>query len=219
MIILSLQAYLTFSLALFLLVPLGRMGRSRRLGVLAGLTIVGMLPLVQGMSLAGYLRGVTDDLACTSMVWLIAAALMRLGFIAAWSRPQLMQLWICFAVLGAVLFPAAMGVGMTDTYGWGFTPRPMLLAAGAVTLIMVLLHNGPGALLLLAATGAFVLDVKPSDNYWDYLLDPFVFLYSLGALVFTGVSWLASRRERIAQSIRTLDGEMDETGQVGRGNA
>ncbi|MEH6388209.1 MAG: hypothetical protein V7772_10070 [Pseudomonas profundi] len=219
MIFLSLQAYLTFSLTLFLILPLGALSRNRRLGVLAGLTVLGMLPLIQGMSLAGYLRGVTDDLACTSMVWLIAGALIRLDFISAWSRPRLMQLWICFAIAGALLFPAAMGVGMIDTYGWGFTPRPMLVGVAAVTLLMVFIRNAPGALLLLAASGAFVLDVKPSDNYWDYLLDPFIFLYSVGALAFTGVSWIASRKVRIARPISAMDGSLGKTDPAGRSNA
>lgn len=206
MIILSVQTYLTFSLALFLLVPLGGLSRSRRLGVLAGLTVLGMLPLVQGMSLSGYLRGVTDDLACTSIVWLIAAALMRLGFIAAWARQQRLQLWACFAVLGAVLFPAAMGVGMIDTYGWGFTPRPMLIAVAGLTLTMVLLRNAAGAFLLLAATAAFMLDVKPSDNYWDYLLDPFIFLYSVGALAVSAIRWVVSRKLQLPESLPAAQG-------------
>ncbi|WP_150303013.1 hypothetical protein [Pseudomonas saliphila] len=216
MIILSLQTYLTFSLVLFLLVPLGPLSTSRRIGVLFGLTVLGMLPLVHGMSPAGYVRGVTDDLACTSMVWLVAAALMRLGFIAPWARPQPLQLWICFAVLGVVLFPAAMGVGMIDTYGWGFTPRPMLIGVAGLTLVMVLLRNAAGAFLLLAATAAFMLDVKPSDNYWDYLLDPFIFLYSLGALAVSGIRWVVSRRPHLPES---LPAAHDELGQSGRTNA
>lgn len=216
MIILSLQTYLTFSLVLFLLVPIRRLSISRRLGVLVGLTVLGMLPLVEGLSLAGYLRGVTDDLACTSMVWLIAAALMRLEFISAWARPQPLQLWICFTVLGAVLFPAAMGVGMIDTYGWGFTPRLMLIGVAGLTLVMVLLRNAAGAFLLLAATAAFMLDVKPSDNYWDYLLDPFIFLYSLGALAVSGVRWVVSRSSHLPES---LPAAHDELGQSGRTNA
>ena len=219
MILLSVQTYLTFSLTLFLLLPLGELSRNRRLGVLAGLTVLGMLPLIGGMSLSGYLRGLTDDLACTTMVGLMAGALMRLGFINAWSRPQITQLWICFAVGGALLFPAAMGVGMIDTYGWGFNPRPLLIAVAVVALLMVFLRNAPGAFLLIAATGAFVLDVKPSDNYWDYLLDPFIFLYSIGALVVTGVSWVASRKVRIRRSVTAIEGSLGESGQAGRSNA
>lgn len=214
MIILNLQTYLTFSLVLFLLVPLGQLSTSRRLGVLVGLTVLGMLPLVQGMSLAGYLRGVTDDVATTSLVWLIAGALMRLGVISTWARPQPLQLWICFAVLGAVLFPAAMGVGMIDTYGWGFTPRPMLIAVAGLTLVMVLLRNAAGAFLLLAATAAFMLDVKPSDNYWDYLLDPFIFLYSLGALTLSGVRWVVSRRPHLPESLPAAHAELGQSGRT-----
>lgn len=219
MIVLGLQSYLTFSLALFLIAPLGQLGHWRRLGVLAGLTVLGALPLVHGMSLAGYLRGLTDDLACTSVIWLIAGALMRLGYIAAWPRSQLNQLWVCFAGLGVILFPAAMGVGMVDTYGWGFSPRPMLLAMGGLTLLMILLRNGPGTLLLLAATAAFMLDIKPSDNYWDYLLDPFIFLYSLGALGFRAVSWMASRKASFTQRMSPDSEGLADTEPGGRTRA
>ena len=219
MILLGLQSYLTFSLILFLIVPLGQLSFWRRLGVLAGLTVLGALPFVNGMSLAGYLRGVTDDLAYTSMVWLFAGALMRLGYISVWPHSQLSQLWICFAVMGVILFPAAMGIGMIDTYGWGFSPRPMLVAVGGLTILMIMLRNAPGALFLLAATAAFVLDIKPSDNYWDYLLDPFIFLYSLGALGLRAMSLMRSRKAFFTHSVSSTSDGLGDTDPTGRTSA
>jgi hypothetical protein len=43
------------------------------------------------------------------------------------------------------------------------------------------------------ATLAFSLGLKPSPNYWDYLLDPFIALYCWGALLGYAIKLLVSR--------------------------
>jgi hypothetical protein len=44
-------------------------------------------------------------------------------------------------------------------------------------------RNALGVLMLGLATLAFSFDIKASDNYWDYLLDPFLALYCWGAIL------------------------------------
>jgi hypothetical protein len=39
--------------------------------------------------------------------------------------------------------------------------------------------------MLTLATLAFMVGLKPSDNYWDYLLDPFIVIFCLVAPVVT----------------------------------
>jgi hypothetical protein len=58
-----------------------------------------------------------------------------------------------------------------------------------------------GAAALLLATLAFALRLKASENYWDYLLDPFLALYCLGALACAGVQWLRGRRPAFNSTI------------------
>ncbi|HLT05811.1 MAG TPA: hypothetical protein VK019_12730, partial [Pseudomonas sp.] len=50
--------------------------------------------------------------------------------------------------------------------------------------------------LIALATLAFGLGLLASENYWDYLLDPFVVLYCWVALLAGGVRRLWSARGR-----------------------
>ncbi len=178
----TIQAYLTFALVVFLFLPLARLSLVKRLLALLLVLLVGALPLPSGIPLAGYLRGLTDDLAITTMVWLLVAALIKAGLLATPQRSLSIQLWLMFAALGLLLYPAAMGVGMLDPYRWGYSPRLLIVAIGLLALFMLWLGNGVAAAMLALATAAFVMDLKPSGNYWDYLIDPFVVIYALLAV-------------------------------------
>lgn len=181
MIIASWQAVLTFALVLFLLLPVRMLSPPYRLAAFLGLLLVALIPLSTGLTLAGLMRGLTDDLAITSLVWLTATTLIKLGYLPPLPTTAAWPLWLCFGILGLVLYPAALGVGMVDTYRWGYSPRHLIVVVAALTLVFGLLRNTLGVAMLTLATLAFVLDAKPSDNYWDYLLDPFVVIYSLVA--------------------------------------
>ncbi|WP_339648872.1 hypothetical protein [Halopseudomonas pelagia] len=183
MIIANWQAVLTFALVVFLLLPLGRLSIGYRLATLLALILIALIPLSTGLTLAGLLRGLTDDLALTSLIWMAGAALVKLGYMPRMPVAQKWPLWLCFAVLGLVLYPAALGIGMIDTYRWGYNARYLIVFIGVLTLLLVWLRSSLGVAMLVLATAGFVLGLKASDNYWDYLLDPFIVLYSFGAII------------------------------------
>lgn len=187
MIIANWQAVLTFALVLFLLLPLRRLSTGYRLAALLGMFLIALIPLSTGLTLAGLLRGLTDDLAITSVVWLVAAAIIKLGYLPPMPVSAKWPLWLCFALLGLILYPAALGMGMLDTYRWGYSPRGLILAIAGLTVLFCLLRNTLGVAMLTLATLAFMADLKPSDNYWDYLLDPFIVIYSIVAPVTASV--------------------------------
>ncbi|PKM31838.1 MAG: hypothetical protein CVV07_01655 [Gammaproteobacteria bacterium HGW-Gammaproteobacteria-11] len=193
MIIASWQSVLTFALLLFLLLPLGRLPQGYRLSVLFALLLVALVPLSTGLTLAGLLRGLTDDLATTTLIWLVIAVSIRLGYVQSMSATEKWPLWLGFGLLGLVLYPAAMGVGMFDTYRWGYHPRLLVMVVGILTLAFLLARAYVGILMLALASLAYLLDLKPSNNYWDYLLDPFLVIYCLGALVLQTVRILRRR--------------------------
>lgn len=179
MIIANWQAVLTFALILFLLVPMARLTAAYRLAALLGMLLITLIPLSTGLTLAGLLRGLTDDLAITTVVWLAAAAIIKLGYLPPMPRATKWPLWLGFAALGLVLYPAALGLGMLDTYRWGYSPRILLIVMAALTVLFCLLRNTLGVAMLTLATLAFMVGLKPSDNYWDYLLDPFIVIFCL----------------------------------------
>lgn len=207
----NVQAYLTFALVAFLFLPLASCSQVRRLLMFLLILAAGTIPLPSGLPLAGYLRGLTDDLAITTMIWLVLAALVKCGMQRAPQKVVTIQLWLMFAALALVLYPAAMGVGMLDPYRWGYSPRPLILGIGALTLFMLWLGNGMAALMLTGATAGFMADLKPSDNYWDYLIDPFVVVYTLLA---AGSSLLTSAyaiSRRFQQNLSPASGVAEAT--------
>lgn len=182
MILTTWVAYLAFALLLFLLLPVSRLPVGWRWAVLVVALVLGALPLIDGLSLAGYLRAFTDDLAITSLVALSAATLVRLGWLSSPVRQHKLECYLLFALMGLALYPAAMGLGMLDPYRLGYSPDGLLLVVAVLTLLMLWRGNLLAVLMLTLATLGYALELKASGNYWDYLLDPFIVLFALWSL-------------------------------------
>lgn len=186
--------YLAFTLLLFLIfVRLARTAAPRGI-LLAGCLLLGLLPL-QGISLALQVRTYIGDLSISSLVLLSWATLCRFGLPGVSPRDRLASLAL-FAGLAVLLYPAALGLSYSDPYQLGFEARSMLLVLGLLSLVLILQRSWLGALALVLATLAFTLRLNASENYWDYLIDPYLALYSLGALLSAAVRWLLARPTR-----------------------
>ena len=185
--------HLAFTLLVFLIfVRLARNPAQRGI-LLAGSLLLSLLP-VQGISLALQLRTYIGDLSISSLVLLSWAMLCRFGLPGASPRDRLASLAL-FAGLAVLLYPAALGLSYSDPYQLGFAPRPMLLVLGLLSLVLIIQRSWLGALALVLATLAFSLRLNASENYWDYLIDPYLALYSLGALLSSGLRGLLAWRK------------------------
>lgn len=187
-------AHIAFGLLAFLL--LARFGTGMRLqsAKLLLCLLLSLVPL-QGMSLALQLRTYMGDLSISSLVLLSWVAFSRFGLPALATQGRLLGLGL-FAALAMLLYPAALGLSYSDPYQLGFEPRSMLLVIGLLCVILIVLRSWFSALALVLATLAFALRLNASENYWDYLIDPYLALYSLGALVAAGLRWLQARCRR-----------------------
>ena len=191
--------HLAFTLLVFLIfVRLARNAAQRGI-LLAGSLLLSLLP-VQGISLALQLRTYIGDLSISSLVLLSWVTLCRFGLPGASPRDRLASLAL-FAGLAVLLYPAALGLSYSDPYQLGFAPRPMLLVLGVLSLVLIIQRSWLGALALVLATLAFSLRLNASENYWDYLIDPYLALYSLGALLSSSLRGLLAWR----QSTRATD--------------
>lgn len=182
------QAHVSFALLIFLLLPSFGLNRVARIVLLCALLAVSFIP-VDGLSLAAYLRSYIDDLAMTSMVLMLWACLRRLDLLPPADRSATGVL-ILFATLALVLYPATLGLSYLDPYRFGYSPRPLLLVVAALTLGLFYLRNGLAVVMLASATLAFMLGLKPSRNYWDYLVDPLLGVFCCVALLVLGGRWL-----------------------------
>jgi hypothetical protein len=134
-----------------------------------------------------------------SIVTLLAlgwAALVRLDLAQPLPANQRVTLRVLFGALGLFLYPAALGLGAFDSYQLGFGPRALLVALGLVALLLLYLGHWLATGMLALATLAFGLGLLESENYWDYLLDPFVVIYCWLALLVSGIRRLWSSRGR-----------------------
>jgi hypothetical protein len=184
------QAHASFAMIIFLVLPSFGLPRTWRTALLAALLAASFIPL-DGLSLAAYLRSYIDDLAITSMVFMAWGCLRRLDILPP-ARGQTGVL-ILFAAMALVLYPATLGMSDLDPYRFGYSPRPMLIALAVLTLGLFYLRNGLAVVMLASATLAFIAGIKPSQNYWDYLVDPLLGLYCCAALLMLAVRWTYRR--------------------------
>ncbi|MHC8362524.1 hypothetical protein ACYZUA_19945 [Pseudomonas sp. LS2P72] len=184
------QAHVSFAMIIFLVLPSFGLPRTWRIALLAALLAVSVIPL-NGLSLAAYLRSYIDDLAITSMVFMAWGCLRRLDILPP-ARGKTGVL-ILFAAMAVVLYPATLGMSDLDPYRFGYSPRPMLIVLAVLTLGLFYLRNGLAVVMLACATLAFIAGIKPSQNYWDYLIDPLLGLYCCVALLVLAVRWTYRR--------------------------
>ncbi|MEB0045546.1 MULTISPECIES: hypothetical protein [unclassified Pseudomonas] len=191
------QAHLSFILLGFLLLSTLRFTTPWRPWLLPLLALISFIP-VEGLSLAAYVRSVTDDLAITTLVFMGWACLLRLGVVRPLNVLQRGQVLGLFVVFALVLYPATLGLTYVDPYRWGFNPRPLIVCIGLLTLLLLWLRHALGVWMLAVATLAFALRLKASENYWDYLIDPLLAGYCLvaGVGLLARVAWRRIRTAR-----------------------
>jgi hypothetical protein len=160
--------------------------------------ILALVPL-GGLPPAAYLRGVTGDLSLTSVLLLLRFVLARhFGWSPADARERL-ALQILIASAAVVLYPLALGFGPFDPYRLGFA-NPWLI--GALTLAALAAWRAGllfAALCIALALLAWTLGWYESENVWDYLLDPLLSAWALGALALRGWRRLLSKAAALRQ--------------------
>jgi hypothetical protein len=160
--------------------------------LLAGLAIGALVP-IGPLPLAAYVRGVLGDPSMVTVVLLMRIILQPfLAFEPINGRNRL-ALQILAAVAGLALYPPALLGTRFDLYRIGYAHPSLLgillfLALGAwfARLDLVTLCLG------LAILG-YGLGWQDSKNVWDYVLDPFVSAYGLGALFLSATKYLLQR--------------------------
>lgn len=108
--------------------------------------------------------------------------------------------WRFAAVAGSTLYLQPMVAGRLDLYYWGWEHGVAAWALAGLAVAFLAVGNRLGVLLLAALVG-YSFDALESVNCWDYVVDPFVWLGSLGVLTTRAVQGaLVRRRHRRAAS-------------------
>jgi hypothetical protein len=128
------------------------------------------------LPLAAYVRGFTGDLSIVSMLLLWSVLLP-----SSKSAPIIFK--VSLAVIALAFYPLALGLGMIDPYAWGYGAIPFYIGVLAFAVICGLANWNKGVWIIALAIIAWSVHWHESANLWDYLLDPFLALWSIIALV------------------------------------
>jgi hypothetical protein len=187
--------------SLLLLPGIARINKSHLTILLGALFVLMLIPL-NGMSLAAYVRGVTGDLSITTMVLLWCAMLRPWFGCVAVETKHRFALLILIALAALVLYPMAMGVGAYDPYRLGYGNPQFITTLLLLALAAWFWKSTLIALCVAFAILAWAVSWYESDNLWDYLLDPFVAIYALCAIVIHAAKRLMSRHNGVSHTNR-----------------
>lgn len=148
-----------------------------RVTVLLAVTMA-LLPLGT-LDLSGWAFSYIGFLSLTSLFLLLdyaARHLMGMGLVPVRERHLLLG---GAAVLGFILYPAALGLGSYDPYDLGLSGIALPVFVGAMAALAWWHARRMIAWFLLFVLWVWLLELGGSQNLWDYLLDPWLVLYAM----------------------------------------
>lgn len=135
-------------------------------------------PLGMGMELplVAYIRGFTGDLS-------IVLTLLLWSSLLPSKKPAPIAFKIAIAVVAICFYPFALGLGMVDPYAWGYGSIALLIAVLVCAIVCALANWTKGVWIIAIAIIAWAAHWHESANLWDYLLDPFLAIWAITALI------------------------------------
>ncbi|MDX8386229.1 MAG: hypothetical protein R8M11_06915 [Gallionella sp.] len=154
-----------------------------RQGILLSLVFVlAVIPFGE-LPLAAYVRGATGDLSITTLVLIWGGLLQRWCGCISIDAKQRDALLKVVALVAVFLYPLSLGVGMFDPYRYGFGCEVLIFALLTIALAAWIKKSGLIVLCIALASLAWSIGWYESNNLWDYLIDPFLAIYALWALM------------------------------------
>lgn len=170
---------------------MGSSGRTSSMRVLLCAAVLAVLfvPL-DGIPVAGYLRGLAGDLSVTTLL-LLSSSVVAFAFGPKLHHRRELTALAAFVLSGAAfLYPMALGLTSFDPYALGYAARVHIFLLGLAPVALIAWWRGRLLLLLsiLFALAAYRFNLLESRNLWDYLLDPWL---AVAMLVWTGFTIFA----------------------------
>jgi hypothetical protein len=148
--------------------------------LLGAIFVYALLP-TSGLSLAAYLRGGIGDLSITTLLLLWGVLTKPWWPCVELDNKNRFALFGLIALAALVLYPMALGIGAYDPYRLGYGSVPFVTTVLLIALAAWYWKIYWVTLCIACATIAWTAGWYESTNLWDYLLDPFVAGYALGA--------------------------------------
>lgn len=132
----------------------------------------GFIPL-GSLTVMQHWHSFVGHLSLLGLLWFASLVYDGDGLITKNSRAVL----VTVAVLMLGFYGSALGVGRVDIYRYGFS-EPRLLVLGFVVLSVVTAYARLWRLsaAISVALLAYAVDLLPSNNLWDYMVDPLLLI-------------------------------------------
>ena len=150
----------------------------QRVALLAASVIVISIPL-WGLSLAGFVRGITGDLSIATLLLLALALVRSLSGCVLVEQVNRRLMLRAIAIAAVVFYPFALGLSTLDPYRLGYGNLWLMVLLLGLAIWSSLRYSTFLALCVALAVAAWSAGWYESPNLWDYLLDPWLSVYAL----------------------------------------
>jgi hypothetical protein len=173
---------------------IAKLAKPRLAWLLAAVFVLMLIPVGE-MPFAAYVRGMIGDLSITTLI-LLWCALLRPWCGCVMAEPKHRFVLLALIALAAfALYPMALGAGAFDPYRLGYGNPQFIIVLLLLALVAWFRKYSLIALCIALAILAWAIGWYESGNLWDYLLDPFVAIYAMTAIISGGVkTWLKWQR-------------------------
>lgn len=141
------------------------------------LLIVNIVPVYRGNSLVEIFRGGIGDVSIASGMFMLLYCAKLFGGSQQLQTP-ILAWWekLVLLLIGFVLYLSTLGFINVDVYHFGYLSTRMIPFFCGATLISILLKRKLGYVWLIAIIGYYI-GAQESNNIWDYLYDPILWLF------------------------------------------
>jgi hypothetical protein len=129
-----------------------------------------------------WINGAVGELSVMTMILLAGFILRKLAGLSLTGFYTRVHIYLLIFITGLLLFPATLGLTQFDPYslGYGFELSLLLLA---LSILYWILQQRQLAVILLIVVAADEIGILSSNNTWDYLIDPLLWIISPVMLV------------------------------------
>ena len=180
------------------LAPIGRLSFRQRVFI-ALLVLAAMFAPIDGLVIAGYVRGLIGDPSMTTLVLVACILVRKVTGRELFARSDLGATMLLTFALGIFLFPMAMGLGPYDPYRLGFGSWPLTIALLLLTLAAASRGFVSPVLCMVLGMGMYAAGIGESTNLWNYIIDPIAFIFATSWLL--GCATGSLRRSASARKV------------------